>query len=164
LGYPRYLVWFAHYKIQTLRKYNREKNFFSLSFLVHPEKFDLLIYFGFTSTEDSLQFSKRIELKGSLNYIFIPNEWQHRVSDKIVTTSLTKSDHSALITSVSLLEDTKIGKSFYKINPTLYEESGNVEELKAHIREQINSIPTHWDPHMKWEYIKMQIRKFSIRF
>ena len=50
--------------------------------------------------------------KSRLDYIFIPDEWQHRVSDKIVTTSLTKSDHSALITSVSLLEDTKIGKSF----------------------------------------------------
>lgn len=38
LGYPRYLVWFAHYKIHTLRKDNQEKDFFYFLSLIQPEK------------------------------------------------------------------------------------------------------------------------------
>ena len=38
LGYSRYLVWFAHYKIHTLRKDHQEKDFFHFLNLIQPEK------------------------------------------------------------------------------------------------------------------------------
>lgn len=38
LGYPRYLIWFAHYKIHTLHKDVQEKDFFYFVSLIQPDK------------------------------------------------------------------------------------------------------------------------------
>lgn len=38
LGYHRYLIWFAHYKIHTLHKDVHEKDFFYFLSLINPEK------------------------------------------------------------------------------------------------------------------------------
>ena len=67
---------------------------------------------------------------------------------------------------ISFSKDKQSKKSsrFWKFNNSLLSDDIFKEELKQHIQNIKNDNELSNDPQIKWEFLKYQIRKFTIRF
>ena len=106
-------------------------------------------------------FSGFIERR--LNYIFISNSVQESVQNIDVFPSFS-SDHSSLLLSYKKLPHSNLGKNFWKFNCSLIHDELYVWKIKKHIENIINSIDSDFNHQIKWEFLKYEIRKFSISF
>ena len=71
---------------------------------------------------------------------------------------LVKSDHAAISLKIDFDSDIRRGKSYPKLNASDIGSKYNKDELRKEIVNSIQSIPTHWNPHQKLDFIKMVIR------
>ena len=73
-------------------------------------------------------------------------------------------DHSPIL--ISFCKDKQNNKSsgFWKFNNSLLSDEIFKEESKQHIQNIKNDNEHSNDPQIKWEFLKYQIRKFTIRF
>jgi len=55
------------------------------------------------------------------------------------------------------------GPGCYKINPLILENELVKKEIELQILSLIESVPLHFDPHLKWDYIKMGIRNIFLK-
>ena len=100
------------------------------------------------------QFSGFIQTR--LDYIFISNSIQESVQNTDVLPSFC-SDHSSLLLSYKKLPHPNLGENFWKFNCSLIHDEKNIENI-------INSFEPDFIYQMKWEYLKYEIRKFTISF
>ncbi len=75
-----------------------------------------------------------------------------------VTIDFDKSDHSLLSTQVEFKTGMVRGPGLYRIDMGILDDKQIKDRIKSELREVITAIPAHFDPHLKWDYIKMQIR------
>jgi len=123
-----------------------------------------------TQTFDLKDSYRQIHLKGGFTWghknssnsisridrIFTPAS--SVILDAEVVTDFDQSDHSLLITKLKVTTNKPRGPGCFKINPCILEN----ENVKAEIGEKISTLidqtPIHFDPHVKWDYIKLGIR------
>ena len=82
-----------------------------------------------------------------------------------ISTAFT-SDHFPLIFTLSMNQDDARGKSLWKFNNSLALNSDFVDKMKAHIVNTQKNLDKEniKDDQARWEYLKYEIRKFSIKF
>ena len=75
-------------------------------------------------------------------------------------------DYSPLIFTLSTNQDEGRGKGVWKFNNSLALNSDFVDKMKAHIANTQKSLDKEniRDDQARWEYLKYEIRKFSIKF
>ena len=100
-----------------------------------------------------------------LDYFFISNQLQDTVKKTDIVAAFT-SDHSPLIFTLSMNQDEGRGKGLWKFNNSLALNSDFVDKMKAHIANTQKSLDKEniRDDQARWEYLKYEIRKFSIKF
>ena len=76
------------------------------------------------------------------------------------------TDHSPIFFSLSKITDILRLKSFWKFNNSLYSKPDFITELKNHLKGIYNKMSAEQitDEQLCWEYMKYEIRKFSILF
>ena len=74
------------------------------------------------------------------------------------------SDHSAIIVTFKHIPDERKGPGLWKLNTSLINDSVYTETLKTNIRKWKNDYECIGDSRVKWELVKYEIRKFSIKF
>ena len=74
------------------------------------------------------------------------------------------SDHSPILNSFSKEKQNNKHSGFWKFNNSLLSDNIFKEKLKQHIQNIKNGNEFSNDPQIKWEFLKYQIRKFTIRF
>ena len=76
------------------------------------------------------------------------------------------TDHSPIFFSLSKITDILRFKSFWKFNNSLYSKPDFITELKNHLKGIYNKMSAEQitDEQLCWEYMKYEIRKFSILF
>ena len=105
---------------------------------------------------------KTPSLARRLDYFIISNTLQESVVKCDILTSLA-SDHSPFFMSIKTLNDSEKGSSYWKFNNTLVKN----ELYRKGLIDKINEIKIEYkdmDPQLKWELLKFEIRKFSIKF
>jgi len=80
------------------------------------------------------------------------------ILDAEVVTDFDQSDHSLLITKLKVSTNKPRGPGCYKINPNILDNESVKAEIEGKISILIDQSPTHFDPHVKWDYIKLGIR------
>jgi hypothetical protein len=75
-----------------------------------------------------------------------------------VTIDFDKSDHSLLSTQVKFKTGMVRGPGLYRIDMGILDDKEIKVRIESELREVIATIPAHFDPHLKWDYIKMQMR------
>ena len=77
---------------------------------------------------------------------------------------LIKSDHAAIQISINLNSNNIRGRSYPKLS--LMDLKGNdvVKSIKEEIVKAIEDFPTHWNPHLKLDYVKLVIRTKILEF
>jgi len=94
--------------------------------------------------------------RSRIDRIFIKDTLE--VLNSNVTIDFDQSDHSMLITSFVINDPTPRGPGCYKINPIILENESIRREIDHEIIKVIGATPDHFDPHQKWDYIKMGLR------
>ena len=104
-------------------------------------------------------------IRRRLDYIFVSNNIQENIKDTNILPSFC-SDHSPLFVNYQTLNDFHLGKHFWKFNTSLTKDEEYVKQTKEHIQ----NVKHQFDPIFKkkpqaqWEFLKYEIRKFSIAF
>ncbi len=101
-------------------------------------------------------------LRSRIDRIFVPEELE--VDESSVVVDFDQSDHSLLITRIKLKTLNNRGPGCYKINPLILDNEYVKKEIEMQITSLMESVPVHFDPHLKWDYIKMGIRNIFMNF
>jgi len=95
-------------------------------------------------------------IRSRIDRIFITRTL--KVLDSNVIIDFDQSDHSMLTTNFLISNINPKGPGCYKINPAILENDSIKREIEGQITDLIGNTPVHFDPHVKWDYIKMGIR------
>ena len=106
---------------------------------------------------------KNPSIQRRLDYFFISNSLQECIGDVKILPSFM-SDHSPVFVSVNLLPDIVRGKYGWKFNNSLLHDDKFPTEMRNHLQSLNVTLDNFSNPHLKWEYLKYEARKFSIAF
>ena len=100
-----------------------------------------------------------------LDYFLVSNNLQESINKTGVLTALS-TDHSPIFFSLSKNIDISRGEGLWKFNNSFHHNPDFVTELKNNLKVICNGMSAEQitDEQLCWEYIKHEIRKFSIRF
>ena len=100
-----------------------------------------------------------------LDFFLISNILQESVIKTDVLASFC-TDHSPIFFSLQLKDMPTRGKGFWKFNNSLTSNDDYVEKMKNQISETIRMLDQDkiTDKHLRWEFLKYEIRKFTINF
>lgn len=93
--------------------------------------------------------------RSRIDRIFTPSTIN--VLDSTVITDFDQSDHSLIITKIAMKHQKPRGPGCYKINPTVLDNEYVRNDIEAQLRVIIEQVPQHFDPHIKWDYIKLSV-------
>ena len=100
-----------------------------------------------------------------LDYFFISNSLQEstKTTDTLAAFS---TDHSPITFSLCHLKEFPRGKGLWKFNKSLIKNENYREQMKTLIKHVLYNLDQDniVDPQFRWEYLKYEIRKFSIHF
>ena len=102
---------------------------------------------------------KKPLIQSRLDYWLIPNELIYDVEKCDIKPSI-KSDHSLITLDLKSSRIAKRGPGLWKFNASLINDSEYVRQVKEIIKEDYETNSKS----QKWEYIKMKVREFSIKF
>ena len=104
-------------------------------------------------------------IQRTLDFFFISNSLQESIKKTDILPSFC-SDHSPIFISFQKNQDITLGKHFWKFNNSLIQDENYLSEMKEHIKFIINSFDTILEnnPHTQWEFLKYEIRKFTIQY
>ena len=99
-----------------------------------------------------------------LDYIYISNSMQVSVKNTDALASLL-TDHSSIKFSCFKNEERNRGRGLWKFNNNLTENEKYVLQMKNFILDTLNELFTEniLDDQVKWEYLKHNIRKYTIK-
>ena len=100
-----------------------------------------------------------------LDYFFVSNSLQEAIKSVDILASFS-TDHSPIFITLSKLDEFTKGKGLWKFNNSLISNEENVEKMKNHISDILNFLNNEniKDDQVIWEYLKYEIRKFTIQF
>ena len=82
------------------------------------------------------------------------------------TLATFSTDHSPILFSLCQINEFHCGKGLWKFNKSLIKNENYLEEMKKKIKSVLNDLNQNniENPQFCWEYLKYEIRKFSIHF
>ena len=98
-------------------------------------------------------------VQSRLDYWLIPNEMTYSVNACCIKPSI-KSDHSLITLNIESQESSLRGPGLWKFNDSLVNDNDYVDGIKSIIKADYDIISCS----LRWEFIKMKIREFSIKF
>ena len=100
-----------------------------------------------------------------LDYFFVSNTLQECIKNPDILASFA-TDHSPIVITYSKNKEFKRGKGLWKFNSSLCSNSEFTENMKNHIKSILDLLNKEniTDDQVIWEYLKYEIRKFSIQF
>ena len=98
-----------------------------------------------------------------LDYLLISNELQEDVEHIDILPSVA-SDHSVVHLKFALSGQHSRGKSYWKFNNSLTEDTNFVESMKVKIKEVMQEISETDDPRVSWEFLKYKMRPLRKKY
>ena len=136
-------------------------------FIKIQEKLDISdifrIRFPHTKRFTFRQKSKNGPIHRRLDYIFLSNSLQE-FAQKIEILPSFLSDHSPVLLSLGQSKDNNRGRGLWKFNNSHLQDNKFETGLTEVIKKTINDLTDASSPHLVWEILKYEIRKFCIKF
>ena len=98
-----------------------------------------------------------------LDHFLISNVMQESVRSVTILPSV-RSDHSPILLSLNIRNDFKKGPGMWKFNNSLLQNEEYCLQLNETIDNLTLDLENIIDPQMRWEFLKFEIRCFSIKF
>ena len=93
-----------------------------------------------------------------IDHIFVSHDLLTSTTNYNTIWDLIKSDHAAIHISINLESKQHRGRSYPKLSLIDLKGEGVIGEIKAEICNAIKDFPSHWNPHLKLDYVKLVIR------
>ena len=106
---------------------------------------------------------KNPTIQRRLDFFFTANVLQEYIGVVKILPSFM-SDHSPVFISVNHQSEFTRGRYGWKFNNSLLQDKNFSSEMKSYFESLKNDLNTLANPHLKWEYLKYEARKFSIAF
>ena len=138
-------------------------------FIELKEKFDLCDIWRIRNPKTKRYTFRQKHVSGliqrRLDYFYISNSMQVSVKNTDVLTSLL-TDHSPITFLCFKNEESKRGRGLWKFNNSLIENAEYVFQMKKIILDTLNELFNEniLDDQVIWEYLKYNIRKYTIKF
>ena len=138
-------------------------------FIELKEKFDLCDIWRIRNPKTKRYTFRQKHVSGliqrRLDYFYISNSMQVSVKNTDVLASLL-TDHSPITFSCFKNEESKRGRGLWKFNNSLIENAEYVLQMKKFILDTLNELFNEniLDDQVIWEYLKYNIRKYTIKF
>ena len=94
-----------------------------------------------------------------LNYFLISDSLQ----DSVSSIPSVQSDHSATVLKISHVKEHIKAASYWKFDNSLLNDKDFVSQIKIKIPEFYEEATQLSNPNARWDYIKYQIRQFSLK-
>ena len=100
-----------------------------------------------------------------LDYFLVSNKLQESIKNTDIPASLS-ADHFPISFTLRRSQITAKGKGLWIFNSSLTLNKEFVEKIKEHISTCLNLLEKEniLDVQVRWEYLKYEVRKFSIKF
>ena len=98
-----------------------------------------------------------------LDYFFTSNGLQEFASTKDILAPIS-TDHSPVFFSLSQEKGNIRSKGFWKFNSSLIKDQKYINEIKDLIRNFDTKNDCNFSRQLKWEFLKYEIRKFTIHY
>ena len=100
-----------------------------------------------------------------LDYFFVSNSLKEVIKSVDILASFS-TDHSPIFITLSKLNEFTKGKGLWKFNNSLISNEDYVEKMKNQISDILNFLNNEniKDDQVIWEYLKYEIRKFTIQY
>ena len=98
-----------------------------------------------------------------LDYFFISEHLENIITETNISPGI-RTDHSLISITLNKLPNIKRGKGMWKFNCSLLKEETFIEDVKECISLNASKYDTLEDKGLKWELIKMEIRKVTISY
>ena len=99
-----------------------------------------------------------------LDYIFVSSDLQDCVKTIDVIPSVN-TDHSAVYLQIRVLNENRRGRSYWKFNNSLLSDNVYIEKINREIeRCKKEDLKDLTDPRVKWDFLKYNIRDFTIDY
>ena len=100
-----------------------------------------------------------------LDYFFVSNKLQESIKNTDVLASLS-TDHSPISFTLRRSQIIAKGKGLWIFNSSLTLNKEFVEKMKEHISTCLNLLEKEniLDDQVRWEYLRYEARKFSVKF
>jgi exonuclease III len=96
-----------------------------------------------------------------LDMIFASSTMVSHIDSSNIDWAFEKSDH-ALLECVFKYSSTRTkGPGLPKLDPEIIKNQYCVLNIRNNLKEVLEKIPTDWNPHKVWEYIKVMLRSFA---
>ena len=120
---------------------------------------------SFTTVNNGTGFTwNRGNCYSRLDYIYVSNELQSKITSSKVDWAFEKSDHAALFTRIKIGNEIVKGPGIVKVCTKILEDRGKTEQIKDELKFLIQQIPIDWDGHTKLEFLKMSIRSTFAKY
>ena len=117
----------------------------------------------FSDTKQYTFHRRNPTIRRRLDYLFISNTIQEFVAKvKILPSYL--SDHSPVFITIDLDSKASRGNYSWKFNNSLLDDIKFSTDIRKHIEKVKRDFVDFTNPHLKWEFLKYEIRKFCIAF
>jgi len=93
-----------------------------------------------------------------LDMIFVSKELAEDMSSSKLNWAFDDSDHALLESNFLIKPIIVKGPGLTRINTSILDNDLALNKVREELKIQINQIPTHWNPHMKLEFVKTAIR------
>ena len=100
-----------------------------------------------------------------LDYFFVSNKLQESIKNTDLLASIS-TDHSPISFTLRRLQIIAKGKGLWIFNSSLTLNKEFVEKMKEHISTCLNLLEKEniLDDQVRWEYLKHQVKKISVKF
>jgi len=93
-----------------------------------------------------------------LDMIYIEKELLASIESADIDWTFDKSDHALVKIVIKMQNIAKRGPGLPRVDPALLSDPNIKNEVVVKLQENINTIPTSWNPHQAWEFIEVTIR------
>ena len=152
-----------------MRRHTNSKKQIYGKFIEFKEKLDLCDIWRIRNPKTKRFTFRQKHVSGliqkRLDYFYISNSMQGSVKNTDVLASLL-TDHSPITLSCFKNQESNRGRGLWKFNNSLIENEEYVLQMKKFISYTLNELFNEniLDDQVKWEYLKYNIRKGTIKF
>ena len=98
-----------------------------------------------------------------LDYFYVSNDLQKFASNTDILSPIS-TDHSPVLFSLSKEKGNIRSKDFWKFNSSLIKDQNYINEIKDLVRNFNTKIDCDFSRQLKWEFLKYEIRQFTIHY
>jgi len=103
----------------------------------------------------------RGECLSRLDMIFASKEITKGIDSAEVDWAFDRSDHASLEVVIRIKRDIMRGPGLPKVDSNLLKSDHITRDIRQNLLETISAIPEGWDPHKKWEFVKVMLRSLA---